>query len=260
MNCGVKSFITVLLIFLSMVSNAQLAEVKSGVYKWDELEVRKFGQRESRRLMEGTSPHFDYLEIHATTQYPGAEPAPPHIQNDIEEVLIVKEGTMKMNMDDESLILPKGSVVLIPPGVNQSLQNVGDDNLSYYVMMFRSKKPMDMDRSNKAGGKLFMDRSKLTMQHTSKGGRVGYMDRPTVMCEKFEMHVTRLNHKGPSHKPHQHQDSEIILVTEGNTVLTIDGVSYEAKAGDLYFIKSGQMHGISNNSDAPCEYFAYRWY
>jgi quercetin dioxygenase-like cupin family protein len=245
---------------LSLLSNAQLPVVKSGVYVWNELLKREGGQRLSRKIMEGSSPHFEFLEIHATTQSKGAKPFPPHTQKNIEEILIVKEGLMKMTMDGESKELPAGSVILIPPLVEQSLENIGDGPLTYYVMMFKAKKPMNLERSTKAGGKMFLNSNDLVFEKTERGGRIPYFERPTAMCEKFEMHVTQLNEKGPSHKPHSHLDTEIILVIEGETEMTIDGKAYLGKAGDLYLMKSNEMHGISNIGEDAAKYFAFRWY
>jgi quercetin dioxygenase-like cupin family protein len=239
--------------------SAQSDEIASGVYTWSSLPVKLTKERESRKIMEGVSPHFDYLEMHATTQIKGAVPSPPHAQTDIEEVIIVKEGTMKFTMDGEDAILGPGSIILIPPLAMQSLQNVGDGPLTYYVMMFRSKKPMDIARGKAAGGHLFLNADSLTMQPTAKGGRIGYFDRPTANCENFEMHVTQLNERGPSHEPHTHLDSEMILVIEGDTEMTIAGQEYQGTAGDLYYIRSNEMHGIRNASDKPCKYFAFRW-
>jgi len=79
------------------------------------------------------------------------------------------------------------------------------------------------------------------------------------MCDNYEMHITTLKQKGPSHAPHQHVDSEIILMIEGETEMNIDGKQYTAGAGDLYMIESGKMHGINNTSEKPCSYYAFRW-
>lgn len=242
------------------MSNAQMPEVASGLYVWEDVKFKEGQMRSGKRFMEGSSPHFEYLEIHTTTQQAGAKPAPPHTQQDIEEIIIVKEGLMKMTMDGESRMLGPGSVILIPPMVEQSMQNVGDGPLAYYVMMFRSKEPMNIERGVNAGGALFLNRDQLVPEKTSKGGRIAYFDRPTAMCEKMEMHATRLDKMGPSHSPHSHVDTEIILITEGETTLMLDGEEIDAKAGDFYFIKSGQTHGIKNKLDIPCEYFAFRWY
>jgi len=234
-------------------------EIESGVYTWSSLPVKVGKGRESRKIMEGTSPHFDYLEIHATTQPKGATPAAPHAQQNIEELIIVKEGTLRFTIDGEDAILGPGSVILVPPLAMQSLQNIGDGPLTYYVMMFRSKKPMDVARGQSAGGRIFLHCDSLLFQSTEKGGRVNYFDRPTAMCENFEMHVTQLNKKGPSHAPHSHLDSEIILVLEGETEMTIGDNEYKGGVGDLYFMKSNDKHGIRNATDQPCRYLAFRW-
>ena len=238
---------------------AQLKEVGSGVYKWDELPTKESPERVGRKILEGYSPHFEFLEIHATTQQKGAQPAKPHTQENIEELIIVKEGTMKMTIDGTSEVLKAGSIVIIPPLTEQSMENVGDGPLTYYVLMFTSKKAMDIDRSEKSGGALFLDSNKLVSKETKKGSSTPYFDRPTAMCEKFEMHATQLNKKGPSHKPHSHIDSEIVIIVSGQTQMTIDGTKYNGKAGDLYFVKSNEFHGISNIDDQPCRYYAIRW-
>ncbi len=140
------------------------------------------------------------------------------------------------------------------------MENIGDSPLTYYVIMFTSKKAMDIDRSKKAGHTLFLDSKNLTWKKTKKGGSASYFDRPTAMSERFEMHVTQLNKIGPSHKPHNHIDSELIIVTEGQTEMEINGKKYKGKAGDLYFIKSNEFHEISNLLDQPCQYYAIRWH
>lgn len=47
------------------------------------------------------------------------------------------------------------------------------------------------------------------------------------MYEKFEMHVTQLDSSGPSHKPHNHVDTEFVIVTEGQTEMIINGEKYK---------------------------------
>ena len=238
---------------------AQLSPVTSAVYHWNELPVKKDGQREGRKILEGTTWNFEYFEMHATTQEKGAIPRPPHEQKDIEELIIIKEGKMKCTIGDKSAVLGAGSVLLIPPQEMQTFENVGDGPLTYYVLMFRSRKPMDMERSKKAGGTLLLNKDSL--KYTEKDGRgtMKYFDRPTAMCENYEMHTTTLTKKGPSHAPHQHVDTEIILMIDGETEMTIDGKVYKAGPGDFYIIESGKMHGVANASDKPCNYFAFKW-
>lgn len=244
---------------LSFSAFAQLSPVASGVYKWNDFPVKKSTDRESRAIMEGTSAHFEYLEMHATTQYPGAKPSTAHANEDIEECIIVKEGTMEVTVEGKSTILEKGGVLLLMPQQMHSLQNIGSDNLTYYVMRYRARKPMDLDRGKQGGGTLTLHQDSLTLTRTAKGSRIAYFDRPTAMCDRFSMHVTRLNARGPSHAPHQHDETEIIMMISGNTKIMIDGKEYHAQAGDFYFMESQMMHGVSNTSDEPCMYFAYKW-
>lgn len=238
---------------------AQLPPVQPGVYKWNELPVKAEEGRETRKILEGTSPHFEYLEIHATTQLPGAKPRPAHANKDIEELIIVKEGKMKMTIGTNSAILGPGSVALVLPQEMHTVENVGNGKLTYYVMMYRSKNSMDIERGKTSGGSLLLNQDSLEFKPSAKGGGRPYFDRQTAMCERLEMHVTKLNNRGPSHSPHTHIESEIILMIEGSTEATIDNKIYSGTAGDLFFMNSGLLHGISNTADVPCMYFAFKW-
>jgi (S)-ureidoglycine aminohydrolase len=73
------------------------------------------------------------------------------------------------------------------------------------------------------------------------------------------MHVTQLQGAGPSHAPHQHIETEVILIIEGSTSMVIDGKTYTGGPGDVYIMESGKMHGITNVADKPCSYFAFKW-
>jgi quercetin dioxygenase-like cupin family protein len=254
-----KNCLCALLILFSIQTMAQLKPVGSGAFHWADLPITKDNQREGRKIAEGTSPEFEYLEIHATTQEKGATPRPSHAQTDKEELIIIKEGKMKATIGNKSAVLSAGGVILVPPQEEQVYENVGDGPLTYYVFIFKSKKPMDLDRNKKAGGALLLNKDSLEFKKSEKGGGRKYFDRPTAMTDNFEMHVTQLDHKGPSHAPHQHVDTEVILIVEGNTTMTIDGKDYTAGPGDLYIMESGKMHGISNAEDKTCSYFAFKW-
>lgn len=248
------------LFFMSLSSAAQLPPIDPGVYHWKDLPVKPGEGRETRRIFEGTSGQFDYLEIHATTQQPGAKPGQAHANKDIEELLLVKEGKLRMTIGDRKVELGAGSAIIIMPQDMQQLENIGDVPLTYYVFMYRFKKPMDIERGKSAGGSLMLNVDTLKFKPNERGGVTSYFERPTAQCENFEMHVTTLNKKGPSHNPHTHIDTEIILMIAGDTEMNIDQKMYKGTAGDLYFINSGLFHGISNASEnVPCKYFAIRW-
>jgi quercetin dioxygenase-like cupin family protein len=248
------------LIMLSTNVTAQLTEIPSGVYRVADMPVTKSTDREARKFMEGSTFELSFLEIHATTQYKNALPKPSHTQSDIEELIYVKEGKMKFTSGMQTQILGKGSILLIPPTQPQDgIQNVGEGPLTYYVIMFRSKAPMDLQRSVKAGGFLMLNADSLTYKPSPLGGGIKYIRRPTAMFNELEMHVTELKGKGPSHTPHTHIDTELTLVLEGQTEMVINGKTYHGSAGDIYLMNSNELHGISNPTDAPCKYLAIRW-
>ncbi|MFY9152197.1 MAG: cupin domain-containing protein [Prolixibacteraceae bacterium] len=254
-----KLLVFSLINLLALATFAQLQEVKPDAYRWAGRNLKISPDRESGVFLEGISPHLDYVKIHATTQFPGTKPSPEHANKDMEELIIVKEGTMKATVDGQSRILGAGSVVLIMPQQRQSLENIGTGNLSYFAMKYKSKKPVNIKRGIASGGSMMLNADSLTFKKTEKGGGRAYFDRATAMCERLEMHVTQLNKKGPSHNPHSHIETEIILVISGQTEMTIDGTEHTAGPGDFYFINSGLFHGVRNASDEPCSYFAFKW-
>ena len=170
--------------------SAQSPSITSGVYHWAALPVKKDAQREGRKIAEGNTAEFEYFEMHATTQMKGATQRPPHTQKDIEELIIIKEGKVKCTIGDKTATLGAGSVLLIPPLASQTFENAGDGPLTYYVFMFRSKKPMNMERSNKAGGSLLLDADTITYSEKDGKGTKKYFDSPTAMCDNYEMHIT----------------------------------------------------------------------
>jgi (S)-ureidoglycine aminohydrolase len=237
---------------------AQRNPVETGVYTWNDVVVGT-ADKASVKILEGSSSHLDYLEIHATMQRPGAKPNPAHANEDIEECIIVKEGRMKVTIGERQVILGPEGVILLMPREMHSIQNAGDRDLTYYVMRYRSKKAMDIVRGVASGGSLMLNADSLTFKPSPRGGGRAYFDRPTAMCDRFEMHVSMLARKGPSHAPHAHEETEIMLILTGSTEMTIDAKEYTGNPGDIYLVNSQLTHGIRNATDAPCTYFAFKW-
>jgi mannose-6-phosphate isomerase-like protein (cupin superfamily) len=237
----------------------QLQPIKSGVFHWDDFEVKTNGDRQSRPILQGVSTHLEYLSMHATTQAVGAAPSKAHANEDIEELLIVKEGVMEVMMEGKGTTLGPNGVFSLMPQQMHSVKNIGDTPLTYYVIRYRAKKPMNIERGMESGGTMLYNSDSLAYKSTAVGGVRSYFDRSTAMCERLEMHVTTLDRKVASHEPHSHVETEIILMISGETAQMIDGKEYVATAGDFYFMESGSCHGIRNTSDLPSTYFAFKW-
>ena len=254
-----KNLMLMLAVFSTSGLIAQENVVKSDVYRWNDLKVEKEASRERRAILQGSTTDLENLEIHATTLAPGKAPHPSHTHEDEEELVIVKEGQLKVTINDESKVLGPGSIALIIPGEEHGFENAGDTQASYYVMKYRSKLPMNRERGKEAGGSLMVDWNDLEFNPHDKGGIRRYFDRPTAMCKKFEMHVTTLKGGLKSHEPHTHRAAEIVLMMEGNTEMQIGDKFYKGTQGDLYFLASEIPHAIRNTGKEPCVYFAFQW-
>jgi len=55
--------------------------------------------------------------------------------------------------------------------------------------------------------------------------------------------------KGPG--PHGHPYDEIQFIREGRGVWNVDGVEFEAGAGDILVVKAGEVHSFKAIGDSP---------
>jgi (S)-ureidoglycine aminohydrolase len=246
-------------VLISFASAAQTQPIPSDVYRWQDLKVEKEETRERRQVLDGSSRDLDLLEVHTSTLEPGKSPHAPHTHNDVEELIIVKEGRLKVTIKDQSKILGPGSVALAIPGEEHGFVNGGDTRVTYYIIKYRSKQPMNIDRGKQAGGSFMLDRNDLAEKTTEKGSRINYFERATSMTERFEMHVTTLKAGENSHPPHTHRAEEIVLMIRGAGSIQIADQHKDAATGDLIFLGSEVLHAFTNTGTEPCSYFAFQW-
>lgn len=235
--------------------------MKSGVIVWDSLKVETAGTGKQRRqvLSQSSTTHMNVFRVHATTQDAGVKPNPSHANKEADELLIIKEGKVKVTIGNQSKILEAGGVAVVLSGEMHGIENVGNTSATYYCFHYESKKSTDLERGKKAGGSLVANKSELSFKPHDKGGRRDYYNRATTQCEVFEMHTTALNAGLESHQPHMHDTEEALLITKGTITMVIDCVLYQAKAGDLVLLGSNVSHALINTSGAQCEYFAFTW-
>jgi len=231
----------------------------SNVHYWNKLEPIKEDSRVRRQLLEGMTFALNYFEIHASTLEPGKAPHPPHTHVDLEELMIVKEGQVKITINNKSKILGPGSIAFAMPGDEHGIESVGNTQATYFILKFKGKLPMNLERANQAGGSFMLDWNELKTSSTDKGYRRDFFNRATSQLAQFEMHTTALNVDSVSHAPHTHVREEIILILRGNVEMYIGGNLYKGSAGDLFFLSSNVPHNLKNIGKEQCEYFAFQW-
>ncbi|HYG17401.1 MAG TPA: cupin domain-containing protein [Ohtaekwangia sp.] len=222
----------------------------SGVYPWKEP-----GQTESPVLLAGKSASLDFLEVSAVI----LTDAPREEDHAFEELVIVKEGNLKVTVNEEEKTLGPGSVALFVPGETHRLESAGKGPVTYYVLKFTSRVGPNAVRGKDAGGSFTVDRNTVPFKPHGKGGVRQFIERPTTMFERLEMHVTTLNAGLKSHDPHTHRAAEIVLMIHGDARMQIGDKLYSAGPGAVIFLDSDVLHAIENTGDTPCEYFAFQW-
>jgi (S)-ureidoglycine aminohydrolase len=250
--------------FFLFITNAVAAiaqkndSILSGVYYWNKLEPVKEDTRVRRQVLEGKTFALEYFEIHASTLEPGKAPHPPHTHADQEELIIVKEGQVKVTISGQSKIVGPGSIAFAMPGDEHGIENAGKTQATYYILKYKGRSP-NIERGKQAGGSFMLDWNELKTSNTGKGYRRDFFNRATSQLKQFEMHTTALNADSVSHAPHTHVQEEIVLILRGNVEMYIDGKLYKGAAGDLYFLSANVPHALKNVGKEQCEYFAFQW-
>lgn len=254
-----RSYLALLLMTGTTASVAQVKSLGSGVFNWNDLKVEKSETNERRQILDGNTLDLEYFEIHTSTLEPGKAPHASHTHDDLEELVIIRDGKLKVTIKDQTKILGPGSVALAIPGEEHSFVNGGDTKATYYVLRFKSRNALNKERGSKSGGSFMIDWNDVEMVESERGGRRQIFDRATSMFERFEMHVTTLNKGLVSHAPHTHRAEECILLIRGDAEMQIGDTHNKTDPGGLVFLESQVSHALKNTGNGQCEYFAFQW-
>ena len=238
---------------------AQDKLITSHVHNWNDLKPEISGTNEKRQILEGSTIGLDYFEVHTSTVEPGKAAHAGHTHADLEELVIIKEGRLKVTIKDQTKILGPGSIALAVTGDEHGFSNGGETTVTYYVLRFRPRTPLNKERGINAGGSFMIDWNDVAMVENERGGRRQIIDRATTMFGRFEMHVTTLNKGLVSHAPHKHQAEEVIILIRGNAEMQIGDTQNKTEPGALVFLESQVAHALKNTGNGPCEYFAFQW-
>ena len=217
-----KKIFFFLFIIIALASVGQKNDsLSSNVYYWNKLDSkRRYKNKKTSVGRKNICACF--FEIHTSTLEPGKASHPPHVHDDQEELMIVKEGQVKITIAGKSKILGPGSIAFAMPGDEHGIENAGNTQATYYILKYKGKLP-NIERGKQAGGSFMLDWNELTTKNTGKGYRRDFFNRATSQLKQFEMHTTALNADSVSHAPHTHVQEEIILILRGNVEMYIDG-------------------------------------
>jgi len=255
-----KITLLAVLFLATAVLKAQPKSLPSGVYQVDSIETQNGLENKIKIKVQGSTTDLDMLSMHSSTLAPGKTNHPPRVLMDREELIIVKEGPITITINETPKILSTGSIALIEAGDSQSFHNSSEKVVSYYVLGFKARSPVNISRGKANGGSLVKDWDELVVKKTTKGESRPVFDKPTSMFERFEVHSTALNSSEDSHPSHTHRAEEIMLLLKGNITMHIEHKDYKAGPGSIILVRPDVAHNLTNTGNETCQYYAIKWY
>jgi quercetin dioxygenase-like cupin family protein len=264
MNMKKFFYFTVLSIFI-LVSMAAWMGMKSSVYDWELMKVKKVPTGEVRSFFSRQTRSLDKFDIKAVTLNPGQEGNGYQTDDGFDELIIVKEGEININVNGEESLLGEGSVVVVPEVSEIYITSPSGLKAVYYMIGFKPPKfKAEPDTSvfaflGEDPHPAFVDWKDVAIVPSENGGRRNFIQQKTGLLKELEIHVTILKEGKTSHAPHTHTDEEIILVKKGFVEENISGKNFRVGPGSVIFLSNDDPHGIRNAGTGECEYFAIRW-
>jgi mannose-6-phosphate isomerase-like protein (cupin superfamily) len=245
-----------ILIFTSAVAQKKLP---SEIYEWNDLKAKgKYGIQ-VRNILKGETRSLKMFEINAVTLIGGYSISEYKIRSGVDELIIVKEGSAVITVNDRSERLGEGSIVVASQGDVIKVLNGAKNDLTIYSFKFT---PRQIEGANPVVNKVepvFKEWNDIEFKSNANGGRRDIMRQPTSSLKELEMHTTQLKEGLPSHNSHTHTDEEIILVRFGRVEESVNGKPFQCGPGSVLFLTNDDDHGIRNVGNGPCEYYAIRW-
>lgn len=248
-----------LLVFIIIISVAAKKVLVSDVYNWEKLEVKKIASGEVRDYFSSPAKTLKNFQIKGVTLFPGKTLKSYQVEKETDELIIVKEGTIEVRINDKTEILGDGSLVVALSGDKVSIKEMKNSNAVFYSIQFKPF-PNEISKEKvKNISPIYVDWSTPKFIPSDIGGRRNFIQQPTSSLSELEIHVTTLKEGLASHSPHTHPDEEIVIMRYGIADMNINGKSYKGGPGSIFFLAGSDPHGISNVGSGPCEYYAIRW-
>jgi quercetin dioxygenase-like cupin family protein len=115
-------------------------KLPSLVIAWDEILSRPRPNGRSWQVVESPTATLAQLESHVTSLAAGEAPHPPH-RHVVEEVLLLKEGTLEVSIEGVSRRIGPGGFVFLASNDLHGWRNVGDTTAVYFVIQWKPLVP-----------------------------------------------------------------------------------------------------------------------
>ncbi len=245
-------------------AGATRPKLGSTAFVWNELVARPTAVGVRRDVVNQSTPTLARFQSHITTLNPGVLSHPPH-QHPLEEMILVKEGTLEVTINGEVRTASAGSVLFYAANDFHSVRNIGDKPATYIVLNFgtaaTATAPAERAADSAAPGKLrsaVYEWTSLPVTPTRTGERRAVFNSPTVTCANLSCHVTTVKAGDASHGAHRHPDEEVVVVKEGTVEVVFNGSTRRGGPGSIFFFASNDEHGMRNAGDTVASYYVIR--
>ena len=109
--------------------------LESGVFDWNTLTVTATRTGQRRNVFDAPTGTLDKLHGHITTLNPGENTGALH-RHPQEELVIIKEGTIEVNIDGRKQVAGPGSIIFFAVNENENMTNVGKTPATYLVLQW----------------------------------------------------------------------------------------------------------------------------
>ncbi|MEO8884597.1 MAG: cupin domain-containing protein [Mucilaginibacter sp.] len=251
-------FTALLVIGIALSVKAQTDSLHAAVYTPKGKPVQ-MGNVTKQLIILGTTLDIKRFEVYTLTLEPGKKYSSTATDRKNEQLIVVKDGNIKITVNDTAKTVGPGSLALILAGDKIAFENTSAQPVSWYVLNYQTSME-NHQRGHDAGPSFLKDWKDLKVTKTDKGETRNVYDRPTTMFERFDVHATVLNNGFDSHAPHTHRAEELILMINGNCQFQIGQEKFQAKNGDAVLMASKVPHAAQNVGTAPCSYYAIQWH
>ncbi len=251
----------VLCLFLLHFSTVVISQeqMKSKVHQWEGPNVRQTDFGSEKVLFAGSGAILSKHELKGVSVKSGKKAIYDTKADGDEFFFIIKEGPVRVVLDQKSYDLDIGSVVFLLPGDQVIFENMRKEDISFYEMLMASIAKPEMDRGRSAGPSFVIDWFDMVYKSHDKGGVRQLFDRQTVMLSRFDIHITSLDPEINSHAPHTHKNEEIILMIDGVGQMVLGNDIQKITTGDAAWVESEIPHNFTNLGNRPAVYFAIQW-
>jgi quercetin dioxygenase-like cupin family protein len=110
-------------------------KIGSQIFLWENLKFAPSATGARVTMFDAPTPTLDKFHCHISTLNPGANTGALH-RHPQEEFIVIKEGTLEVNIDGKKQTATPGSMIFYAANENENMTNIGKIPATYYVIQF----------------------------------------------------------------------------------------------------------------------------